>query len=718
MGKLERNLPNDAYEAATNANNPSASNPFITEVESAVSSASLILYPTSAASVIPTYNKLVNTVSDPDYDDPAVDILTAAITTTGQLIGEFASEEGVISGNPGVVNVNTIGNLRRKFGTGTASFYFEVYHRDNLGTETLIGTSNTTGASSNPLYEQYFASCLINATNFGSTDRVVTKWYANRLSGGSDPIYNIQLGGATPVKITFPVPLVNLPSTVEELNDLTDVTTGLPGSPTNADDGRVLYYDVDSGQWISDDIANISNVVKDCKTSVGTGSIPKGTPVYLAGYDNDLLVVEPCDAASSATMPCIGVTAEALDSTNAKKVISFGKLQGFNTSLWADGTELYVAVGGGFTTTRPTGTAEIQRVAVVLKGLSAAGGSIKVFNTSRTAGLPNLTNGNTWVGDASGYPVETPLPTSPDLSGYVQGSGGQYQIATFTGIGNNIAGDPNFLWNGNDLRINTGDTTPTEFILSANGGLNLNRESFSQIIQNTWSNSNVYPIHQLSRFRGTNDAPLTPLNGDRLGEFRFSSNAAGSQATIEAYCTENHVQSGVGGTRLVFTTVANGETIRQNRLELQGDGSIKFHGLAGGGDYVFPLAQATAAGQVLTDVFGNGILTWETPSGGGGTNSFETVGLSPDIGFTWGTNDVVADSATDTLKLVAGSNITLETDAANDGVRISSTGGGSVWTPPKVGIEDILTTGRTAPLGPVGALEQTQLAQDLSQTLQ
>jgi hypothetical protein len=42
--KITRNLPNNAYEAATNANNPSASNPFITEVESAVGSASLLLY--------------------------------------------------------------------------------------------------------------------------------------------------------------------------------------------------------------------------------------------------------------------------------------------------------------------------------------------------------------------------------------------------------------------------------------------------------------------------------------------------------------------------------------------------------------------------------------------------------------------------------------------------------------------------------------------------
>jgi hypothetical protein len=190
----------------------------------------------------------------------------------------------------------------------------------------------------------------------------------------------------------------------EELNDLTDVTTGLPVTPTNADDGRVLYFDVDTGQWISDDIANIANVVKDCKTSTGN-TIPKGTAVYLAGYDNDLLVVEPCDNTDPNKMPCIGITAEVLDDTNAKKVVSFGKLQGMDTSAFSDGDELYVGTAGGFVTTRPTGAVDIQRVAVVLKS-DATGGQIKVFNTSRTAGLPNLSDGTVWVGNSDSHPVE------------------------------------------------------------------------------------------------------------------------------------------------------------------------------------------------------------------------------------------------------------------------------------------------------------------------
>jgi hypothetical protein len=194
----------------------------------------------------------------------------------------------------------------------------------------------------------------------------------------------------------------------EFLNDLQDVNTDLPLTPTNADDGRILYFDIDSGNWISDDIANIANVVKDCKTSVATGSIPKGTPVYYAGFDNDLLVVEAADASDPLKMPCIGIVAEDLDDTNAKKVISFGKLQGVDTSAFANGDVLYVAAGGGLTTTRPTGNSEIQRIATILKS-DNPGGLMKIYNTSREAGLPNLQTGNIWHGDADSYPEEIAL---------------------------------------------------------------------------------------------------------------------------------------------------------------------------------------------------------------------------------------------------------------------------------------------------------------------
>ena len=72
----------------------------------------------------------------------------------------------------------------------------------------------------------------------------------------------------------------------------------------------------------------------------------------------------------------------------------------------------------------------------------------------------------------------------------------------------------------------------------------------------------------------------------------------------------------------------------------------------------------------------NGVLKKITPSnlgigGGGGSasDSFKTISVS-------GQSDVVADSSTDTLTLVAGSNMTITTDASGDSITFASSGGG------------------------------------------
>jgi hypothetical protein len=163
-------------------------------------------YATTAASDVVGYTKLVISTVDPSYDNPAVDVSTGAITAFGQPVGALVSAPGVFVGNPGVVTITTTGEIRRTSGNGTAEFYFEAYHRDAFGTETLIGTSNVTPPISTSAYTQFTANCLINNGDFISTDRLVIKYFANRIAGGSNPVYEFSFGGANPVTTLFPVP--------------------------------------------------------------------------------------------------------------------------------------------------------------------------------------------------------------------------------------------------------------------------------------------------------------------------------------------------------------------------------------------------------------------------------------------------------------------------------------------------------------------------------
>ena len=87
---------------------------------------------------------------------------------------------------------------------------------------------------------------------------------------------------------------------------------------------------------------------------------------------------------------------------------------------------------------------------------------------------------------------------------------------------------------------------------------------------------------------------------------------------------------------------------------------------------------ADSTTDTLTLVAGSGI-TLTTDAGtdtitiansASATNSFTTIAVA-------GQSDVVADSATDTLTLIAGTNITLTTNATNDSITINSSGGGS-----------------------------------------
>ena len=135
------------------------------------------------------------------------------------------------------------------------------------------------------------------------------------------------------------------------------------------------------------------------------------------------------------------------------------------------------------------------------------------------------------------------------------------------------------------------------------------------------------------------------------------------------------------------TTPQLGGDLDLNSKNITGTGNMNVTGIvtatsfSGSGSSLTGLTGASAATYgsssvtpvIVVDSNGRitGISTAAISGGGGGSVSeaFKTIAVS-------GQSDVVADSATDTLTLVAGSNMTITTNAGGDSVTFASSGGG------------------------------------------
>jgi len=136
-----------------------------------------------------------------------------------------------------------------------------------------------------------------------------------------------------------------------------------------------------------------------------------------------------------------------------------------------------------------------------------------------------------------------------------------------------------------------------------------------------------------------------PLTGNVTG------NASGTAATV------------TGGTQASITSAANLVTVGTI-------GTGVWQGTAIDGAYIdIEGTEIKSTGPEAATKYlradGDGTCSWQTVSGGSASNSFETIAVS-------GQDSVVAESATDTLNLVEGSNVTITTVAATDSITIAA----------------------------------------------
>jgi hypothetical protein len=183
-------------------------------------------------------------------------------------------------------------------------------------------------------------------------------------------------------------------SNVGSLDDLSDVDL----TSTAPELGQVLFYD--GTGWIPE----YPEVTVEAKNATAT-NFTKGQPVYVSGTAaSGKPEIELADNNGANTYPAIGLLYDDIDAGAEGLVVISGSIFGLDTSGYTAGDALYVdSTPGALTTSKPTGTSQIQKVAIV-KRSNISAGSLIVMGAGRVNDLPNLPTGEYWRGDASGVP--------------------------------------------------------------------------------------------------------------------------------------------------------------------------------------------------------------------------------------------------------------------------------------------------------------------------
>ena len=228
----------------------------------------------------------------------------------------------------------------------------------------------------------------------------------------------------------------------------------------------------------------------------------------------------------------------------------------------------------------------------------------------------------------------------------------------------------------NTLRVYNGTLTGGSILATrawvlANGGGGgaSNLDGLTDVVINTPLSGQVLKYNGTNWYNGQDDIG----SGGTPPSNSFSTISVAGQSNIVADSPTN-ILTFAAGNNITITTNAATDTITINAAN-QGSpalpnafGTIRITGQAD--------AIADVSEDVLTLVAGTGIsLTTDantdsvTIAATGSVNTFGTIAVA-------GQSNVVADSSTDTLTLVAGTNVTITTNAATDTITISAAGGG------------------------------------------
>ena len=289
-------------------------------------------------------------------------------------------------------------------------------------------------------------------------------------------------------------------------------------------DGVTVTGDVEADEFIGD----VRGAVL-FKAQAGE-SLAKGEVVYISGISGNTTIVSKADADDASKMPAFGLVAAAASSGNPVDIYTNGILSEIDTSAYSEGDELFVSTtAGALTATPPTGeSAALQKIGKVTRS-NATSGSIFIIGAGRSNAVPNLDDGDIFIGNASNQAVTESLTTAAQNAGALMDSEvtNLAQVKAFDSSDYATAAQGTTA--DSAMQDLVDDTTP-----QLGGNLDLN----SNNITGTGNISNTGTITSTSNISGSN-LNVTSTNWLGWGDYgeRISGSNANSSLTFSTDAT-------------------------------------------------------------------------------------------------------------------------------------------------------------------------------------
>jgi len=348
------------------------------------------------------------------------------------------------------------------------------------------------------------------------------------------------------------------------------------------DDGAVLlYYDgsakiqtTNDGVTVTGDV-EADEFIGDVRGAVlfkaqAGETLAKGEVVYISGISGNTTVVSKADADDASKMPAFGLVAAAASSGNPVDIYTNGILSGIDTSSYSEGDELFVSTtAGALTATPPTGeSAALQKIGKVTR--SASSGSIFIVGAGRSNAVPNLDDGDIFIGNASNQAVSASLNTK--IEDYLDGGTSTPTFAGITTTADLSFGDNDkaVFGAGSDLQIYHDGSS--SYIVNTQGSLVISDSSSGAGDLSLQTNGS-----ELSLFDSAGSKyMLRALTGGQVdlyhnGSTKLSTTATGIDVT-GTVTADGLTISNPGGSSARFVYTNNDQTNLRIKLENSGSG--------------------------------------------------------------------------------------------------------------------------------------------------